>query len=132
MEFFYFAWGWVFIIAPNFDGVGFKIPVGGFLAAGCWILGLRCCLVMSWYYWLDGLDHLPEDRSQVGMQSVAGWISRHRLAVAGLVVAVSMVTGMFQMIDSFRDTIQEWFDVRFQADLYVSESGVTGSGNITE
>ena len=48
--------------------------------------------------------------------------SRHRLAVAGLVVAVSMVTGMFQMIGSFRDTIEEWFDVRFQADLYVSDA----------
>ena len=56
--------------------------------------------------------------------------SRHRLAVAGLVVAVSMVTGMFQMIGSFRDTIEEWFDVRFQADLYVSESGVTGAGSL--
>ena len=39
-----------------------------------------------------------------------------------------MVTGMFQMIDSFRGTIEEWFDVRFQADLYVSESGVTRLG----
>ena len=34
------------------------------------------------------------------------------------------------MIDSFRGTIEDWFDVRFQADLYVSESGVTGSGNV--
>ena len=50
--------------------------------------------------------------------------------MAGLVVAVSMVTGMFQMIGSFRDTIEEWFDVRFQADLYVSERGVTGAGNL--
>jgi hypothetical protein len=41
-----------------------------------------------------------------------------------------MVTGMFQMIGSFRDTIEEWFDVRFQADLYVSESGVTGAGSL--
>ena len=40
-----------------------------------------------------------------------------------------MVTGMFQMIDSFRDTIEEWFEVRFQADLYVSERGVTGAGD---
>ena len=43
-----------------------------------------------------------------------------------------MVTGMFQMIDSFRGTIEDWFDVRFQADLYVSESGVTGSGNVND
>ena len=41
-----------------------------------------------------------------------------------------MVTGMFQMVDSFRITIEEWFDVRFQADLYVSERGVTGAGTI--
>ena len=41
-----------------------------------------------------------------------------------------MVTGMFQMIGSFRETIEEWFDVRFQAHLYVSESGVTGAGSL--
>ena len=56
--------------------------------------------------------------------------SRHRLAVAGLVVAVGMVTGMFQMVDSFRGTIREWFGVRFQAELYVSERGVSGAGNV--
>ena len=37
---------------------------------------------------------------------------------------------MFQMIGSFRETIEEWFDVRFQAHLYVSESGVTGAGSL--
>ena len=37
---------------------------------------------------------------------------------------------MFQMVDSFRGTIREWFDVRFQAELYISERGVTGAGNV--
>ena len=41
-----------------------------------------------------------------------------------------MVTGMFQMVDSFRYTIEEWFDIRFQAELYISERGVTGAGTI--
>jgi putative ABC transport system permease protein len=41
-----------------------------------------------------------------------------------------MVTGMFQMVDSFRSTIEQWFDIRFQAELYVSERGVTGAGTI--
>ena len=41
-----------------------------------------------------------------------------------------MVTGMFQMVDSFRGTIEQWFNVRFQAELYISERGVTGAGTI--
>jgi putative ABC transport system permease protein len=41
-----------------------------------------------------------------------------------------MVVGMLQMVGSFRDTIEHWFDVRFQAQLYVSERGVSGAGAV--
>ena len=64
-----------------------------------------------------------------GISRLQDGSSRHRLSVAGG-SSCGMVTGMFQMVDSFRITIEEWFDVRFQADLYVSERGVTGAGTI--
>ena len=110
---------------------GGKMAIGGFLASGCWILGAA---LLSGHvlvrlaglikpYCAGPITRLVFSRLQDGS-------SRHRLAVAGLVVAVGMVTGMFQMVDSFRITIEEWFDVRFQADLYVSERGVTGAGTI--
>ena len=101
---------------------GSKLPVGGFVTAGCWILGAA---LLSGHFlvllagWFRSCCSGPVSR--LACSRLHDGSSRHRLAVAGLVVAVSMVTGMFQMIGSFRDTIEEWFDVRFQADLYVSE-----------
>ena len=123
--------GGFLLLPPILMESGSKIPVGGFLAAGCWILGaalLSGHVLVLLARWTRPFTRGPISR--LACSRLQDGSSRHRLAVAGLVVAVSMVTGMFQMIDSFRDTIQEWFDVRFQADLYVSESGVTGSGNI--
>ena len=124
--------GGVCLLFPplSLEGGG-KIPVGGFLSAGFWILGSALlaghALVMlaSWFrpVCTQPVSRLACSRLQDGS-------SRHRLAVAGLVVAVGMVTGMFQMVDSFRYTIEEWFDIRFQAELYISERGVTGAGTI--
>ena len=110
---------------------GGKMPVGGFLSAGFWILGAALLsghalvVLARWFrpFCSQPVSRLACSRLQDGS-------SRHRLAVAGLVVAVGMVTGMFQMVDSFRYTIEEWFDIRFQAELYISERGVTGAGTI--
>lgn len=110
---------------------GSNMPIGGFLAAGAWVLGSALLsgqvlvLIAGWFRPLCSgpVSRMACSRLQDGS-------SRHRLAVAGLVVAVGMVTGMFQMVDSFRGTIREWFEVRFQAELYVSERGVTGAGNV--
>lgn len=110
---------------------GSKMPVGGFLAAGAWILGaalLSGQMLVLLAGWLRPFCQGPVSR--LACSRLRDGSSRHRLAVAGLVVAVGMVTGMFQMVDSFRGTIREWFDVRFQAELYISERGVTGAGNI--
>ena len=110
---------------------GSKMPVGGFLAAGAWILGaalLSGQMLVVLAGWLRPFCQGPVSR--LACSRLRDGSSRHRLAVAGLVVAVGMVTGMFQMVDSFRGTIREWFDVRFQAGLYVSERGVTGAGNV--
>ena len=124
--------GFLLLLIPPYRMIGgSNLPIGGFLAAGFWILGaallsghvLVFLAFCSRRVCTSPVSRLACSRLQDGS-------SRHRLAVAGLVVAVSMVTGMFQMIDSFRDTIEEWFEVRFQADLYVSERGVTGAGNL--
>jgi putative ABC transport system permease protein len=119
------------VFPPYVMEAGSKMPVGGFLCAGSWILGLALLSGHSLVLlagWLRPLCKGPVAR--LACSRLRDGSSRHRLAVAGLVVAVGMVTGMFQMIGSFRGTIEEWFDVRFQAHLYVSESGVTGAGSL--
>lgn len=107
-----------------------RISIGGFITAGVWILGAALLsgqvlvLISGWVQ--KGFSH-PVPR--IALSRLKDGSSRHRLAVAGLVVAVGMVTGMFQMTNSFRDTIRKWFDIRFQADLYLSERGVSGAAS---
>ena len=112
--------------APVLAGGG-RIAVGGYIAAGCWIFG-AALLSGEWMVRLNrclqGLCLGPA--SCLAISRVAEGSSRHRLAVAGLVVAVAMVVGILQLVGSFRNTIEQWFDVRFQADLYISEQGSTG------
>lgn len=110
---------------------GSRMPLGGFLAAGFWIFGgalLSGTVMAALSQSLRGLSGGAVWR--LGLSRLADGSSRHRLAVAGLVVAVAMVTGMLQMVGSFRGTIEDWFDVRFQADLYVSERGNGGASTV--
>ena len=109
--------------APMLEG-GSRVPLGGFIAAGCWIFG-AALLSGEVMVWLSrGLRRFKSGPVlRLALSRLADGSSRHRLAVAGLVVAVGMVTGMLQMVGSFRGTIERWFDVRFQAELYIAERG---------
>lgn len=117
---------------PIVTGAGSSLPVGGFAAAGCWIFaaalaggqGLRGLAKVADWAGL-GAAWAP---LRVAVGRLRDTSSRHRLAAAGLVVAVGMVTGMVQLTGSFRGTLERWFEVRFQADLYISERGVGGAG----
>ena len=120
----------LFLPPVDLEGGG-KMALGGFLASGCWIFG-SALLSGHLMIRLAGLfrSFFKTPVARIAISRLHDGSSRHRLAVAGLVVAVGMVAGMFQMVDSFRSTIEQWFDIRFQAQLYVSERGVTGAGTI--
>jgi putative ABC transport system permease protein len=118
------------IPAPVMSG-GSKMAIGGFLAAAFWIFGFALLSGQALVYMASFVRRFAKSPiALIAISRLADGSSRHRLAVAGLVVAVGMVTGMLQMVGSFRGTIVEWFDVRFQAELYVSERGVSGAGNL--
>lgn len=117
----------VFLPPQPLEGGG-RMPLGGFIAATALILGtalLSGQVLVGLATLARRAAHGPTTR--LALSRLADGSSRHRLAVAGLVVAVGMVTGMLQMVGSFRHTIISWFDVRFQADLYVSERGASGT-----
>lgn len=126
-----FGLGWLCLLLPPLpiEG-GSNMALGGFLAAGLWISS--CALLSGQSLVLlarvmQKLSSRPVWR--MAMSRLADGSSRHRLALAGLVVAVGMVTGMLQLVGSFRGTIQNWFEVRFEADLYISERGAQGAGS---
>ena len=122
--------GLALLIPPPVMTGGAQMALGGFLAAGCWIFGAALLSGQVLVVLARGLRNCsPSAVWRLALSRLADGSSRHRLAVAGLVVAVAMVTGIFQMVGSFRTTIEEWFDVRFQAGLYVSEQGSSGRAN---
>ncbi|MFQ3223894.1 MAG: putative ABC transport system permease protein [Lentimonas sp.] len=115
------------LLPPPVMAGGAQMALGGFLAAGCWIFGAALLSGQALVVLAKALRHCsPSAVWRLALSRLADGSSRHRLAVAGLVVAVAMVTGIFQMVGSFRTTIEEWFDVRFQAGLYISEQGSSG------
>ena len=54
-------------------------------------------------------------------------LSRTAIAVAALMVAVSVIVGISIMIGSFRGTVVSWLDQTLQADLFVSPPSTTAN-----
>ncbi len=54
-------------------------------------------------------------------------ISRTSVAIAALMVAVSVIIGVSIMIGSFRQTVTQWLSQTLQADVYLSPPGVATS-----
>lgn len=133
------AWGWGLIvlgflftqIPPIEFTAHHSLPVFGYITAFTWLFGGSLVLA--------GLI------APVGRQlrslfsfSLAGKLgfgklrfpgNRHRLAVAGLFVAIGMASSMSILIGSFESTVLGWLNNRFQADLYVSNKAFSGGSS---
>jgi putative ABC transport system permease protein len=57
---------------------------------------------------------------------VVASLSRTAVAIAALVIAVSVTVGIGVMIDSFRQTVVRWLEMTLQSDVYVSVPSRTG------
>lgn len=62
-------------------------------------------------------------------RSVSANLSRTSVAVAALMVAVSVIIGVGVMVSSFRMTLERWLEHTLAADLYVAPVGVGGFGD---
>ncbi|MGF1603342.1 MAG: ABC transporter permease [Thermosynechococcaceae cyanobacterium] len=54
-------------------------------------------------------------------------LSRTSVAIAALMVAVSVIVGVSIMVGSFRVTVVQWLDQTLQADIYVSPPSTTAN-----
>lgn len=107
---------------------GGVLPLGGYVAAFFWVAGAGI-LAGLWFPCIARLggrlgQRVPElfyAASQL-LQATG----RHRLATAGLVVAVAMAGGMSILVGSFEQTVQRWLDQVMKADLFIAPQG---SGN---
>jgi putative ABC transport system permease protein len=64
---------------------------------------------------------------EIAARTLVKAISRTSVAIAALMVAVSVTIGVSVMIASFRATVVNWLDLTLLADLYISAPAVGGS-----
>lgn len=65
---------------------------------------------------------------RMAARGVEASLSRTGVAIAALMVAVSVTVGVGIMIDSFRGTVERWLESTLRADLYVTPGGPGGEG----
>ena len=102
-----------------------RFPLGGYAAALGLIFGgsILCGQLlrrMGKFFRLAGNHSIAV---KLAASHLAKNSSRHRLAAASLMCAVTMAAGMIILVTSFETTMRGWINSTFQADLYVSSGG---------
>ncbi len=131
--------GGVFVVAavvcsqlPPLQGEGeLKIPLGGYVGAMLWLLGLSILAGLLFplvrrILFAAARVNAPLKYAASQFRSPGG---RHRLTAAGLLVAVGMAAGMAILVASFEHTLTGWIKQILKADLYVSTAGATNIAN---
>jgi putative ABC transport system permease protein len=67
---------------------------------------------------------------RMSARSVVNAISRTAIAIASLMVAVSVIIGLQSMIGSFRKTVESWLESTLTADIYIAPPATAGTANV--
>ncbi|MFN3706210.1 MAG: FtsX-like permease family protein [Thermoflexales bacterium] len=106
------------VLVINLAGI-FCLLIGVALVSPLFTVGLMRVLVRP-------LSLLAGVLGRMAARTVTGAISRTAIAIAALMVAVSVIIGLQSMIGSFRVTVESWLAESLTADIYVAPpSGVT-------
>ncbi len=102
-----------------------RFPLGGYAAALGLILGggILCSHVLRQLAQLFRFTGQYSIAAKIATSHLVKTSSRHRLAAAGLLCAVTMAAGMIILVASFETTMRGWINNTFQADLYISSDG---------
>ena len=109
-------------------GAGMLIPewnlVVAFVGLFAVILGMALLTPGLTLLLMDGLYLLLNRRfgilARMAPRNIVRSLSRTSVAIAALMVAVSVIIGVGVMIVSFRLTVEQWLDEILQADIFVS------------
>ena len=105
---------------------GTSIPLAGYASAFLWVAGagVLCGTLFGLLARLG--TALSDNRPALFYASsqLRQATGRHRLATAGLVVAVAMAGGMSILVGSFEQTVTRWLDSVMKADLFVACQGI--------
>jgi putative ABC transport system permease protein len=102
-----------------------RFPIGGYLAGLGLIVGggILCSQLMQRVAQSLRFTGQWSLSAKMATSHLAQSSSRHRLAAAGLLCAVTMAAGMIVLVASFDTTMRGWINTTFQADLYISSDG---------
>jgi putative ABC transport system permease protein len=64
---------------------------------------------------------------RMAARDVVATLSRTSVAIAALMIAVSVTIGVGLMVGSFRHTVAQWLDAVLRADIYVSAPSLSGN-----
>lgn len=104
---------------------GTRYPVAGYLAAVCFLIGagILCSAALPWLERLGRRSASHHAVTRYTMSQFRQPSGRHKLTVAGLVLAVGMAAGMVLLIHSFRTTMWTWIDQTLAADVFIAPKG---------
>jgi putative ABC transport system permease protein len=114
-------WAFTHSLVASFVGL-FAIVIGLALVvpvATAWLMALAA----------PPLRHTVGVLGEIAARTVTKSISRTSVAIAALMVAVSVTIGVSVMIASFRSTVINWLDLTLIADLYISAPTTGGVQN---
>lgn len=107
----------------NFGGI-FGVVIGAALITPLFALGLMKILVWP-------LGRVFGLIGRMAPRSVSNSLSRTAIAIAALMVAVSVIIGLQGMIGSFRLTVAYWLDTSLTADVYIRPpTSLTGETSV--
>lgn len=76
------------------------------------------------------LGHIGGVIGRMSARTVQSAISRTSVAIAALMVAVSVIIGLQSMINSFRVTVESWLEASLTADIYVAPPSNNATTNL--
>ena len=95
--------------------------ISSFAALFAIVIGLAMIVPIATNFFMRVVTMLPFGLlSRLAARTGTKAISRTSVAIASLMVAVSVTIGVSLMIDSFRATVINWLDLTLRADIYIS------------
>lgn len=95
------------------------------------VLGLAFVTPVATLVFMDGAGPLASvvvgTLGRLAARTVTRAVSRTGVAIAALMIAVSVTIGVSLMIESFRSTVENWLDLSLRADLFVAAPTAGGT-----
>lgn len=119
------------LLPPVVLGNGVRFPLFGYLGATGFAVGMSilACLLPGRVAGAVQGGRRGDAMLRLAVSQLRQLSGRHKLALAGLMIASAMAGGITLLVHSFRGTVTEWLGGQLEADLFVSAKGFQHPGS---